>query len=206
MIDDLVARILPLTQKTVFVTRATWTGDLGGIIGAHLKCQTAADGPTSIVPPGEYKAWISLRDGTSPSTEFIRSSIPYGLPDGTRVANNYADLTDLTIITPINLDEAGIPFATPNQHKVWTGTKADGRRDGFNLHPAKTCLDWTSQEHNHQIGVFHGTGGVAHGDNNDNGITGRIDKTNLNWSQGTTLGCDQQFDAARIGHLYCFQQ
>ncbi len=46
-------------QKTVFVTSATFNGNLGGLTGADEKCQTEADGPVSIVPSGTYLAWLS---------------------------------------------------------------------------------------------------------------------------------------------------
>ena len=48
--------------KTVFLTIASFNGDLGGLTGADEKCQEEADGPASIVPSGTYLAW--LPDGT----------------------------------------------------------------------------------------------------------------------------------------------
>ncbi len=45
-------------QKTVFVTSATFNGNLGGLTGADENCQTEADGPVSIVPSGTYLAWL----------------------------------------------------------------------------------------------------------------------------------------------------
>jgi hypothetical protein len=45
-------------EKTVFVTSATFKGNLGGLTGADDKCQAEADGPASIVPSGTYMAWL----------------------------------------------------------------------------------------------------------------------------------------------------
>ena len=72
-------------EKTVFITSAKFKGNLGGLAGADDKCQAEADGPASIVPSGTYLAWLS--DGTdSPDTRFTKSSHPYMLPDGTKLA------------------------------------------------------------------------------------------------------------------------
>ncbi len=56
-------------EKTVFVTKASFKSNLGGLTGADDKCQAEADDPASIVPSGTYLAWLS--DGTdSPDTRF----------------------------------------------------------------------------------------------------------------------------------------
>ncbi len=59
-------------EKTVFVTSASFSSNLGGLTGADDKCQAEADGPASIVPAGTYLAWLS--DGTdSPDTRFTKA-------------------------------------------------------------------------------------------------------------------------------------
>ena len=124
-------------EKTVFVTSATFDSNLGGLTGADAKCQAEADGPTSIVPTGTYMAWLS--DGTnSPNTRFTKSSHPYVLPNGKKVAENYTDLTDGSILTLINLGPHGKPIG---YQRFWTGTYPDGtsaRVDEYN----GTCGGW----------------------------------------------------------------
>ncbi len=44
--------------KTVFLTIASFNGNLGGLTGADEKCQAEADGPASIVPSSTYLAWL----------------------------------------------------------------------------------------------------------------------------------------------------
>ncbi len=109
-------------EKTIFVTSATFDGNLGGLTGADDKCQAEADGPASIVPSGTYLAWLS--DGTdSPDTRFTKSSHPYMLPDGTKIAEDFTDLTDGSILHTINIDTTGKSLGL---QRFWTGTNADG--------------------------------------------------------------------------------
>ena len=123
-------------EKTVFVTSAAFDGNLGGLTGADDKCQAEADGPASIVPSGTYLAWLS--DGTdSPDTRFTKSAHPYMLLDGTKIAENFADLTDGSILHKINSDPTGKPLGL---QLFWTGTKSDGTTSQ-NL---VTCDGWTS--------------------------------------------------------------
>jgi hypothetical protein len=122
-------------ERTVFVTSVSFKGNLGGLTGADAKCQAEADGPASVVPSGTYLAWLS--DGTdSPDTRFTRSSHPYLLPDGTKIAEDFADLTDGSILHPINIDSTGKPLGL---QVFWTGTNADGTAVQHLLR----CDDWT---------------------------------------------------------------
>ena len=118
----------------VFVTSAEFGGNLGGLVGADAICQARAE---SAGLPGTYKAWLS--DTTaSPSTRFVRSTGPYRLLDGTRIADNWTDLTDKSLAVPIDVTEAGNPVA--GSEHVWTYTDTDGTaRSG-----AGHCGNWGS--------------------------------------------------------------
>jgi autotransporter adhesin len=163
-------------EKTVFVTSAKFKGNLGGLAGADDKCQAEADGPASIVPSGTYLAWLS--DGTdSPDTRFTKSAHPYMLLDGTKIAENYTDLTDGSILHAINIDSTGKALLGVQQ--FWTGTKADGTTSQ-NL---VTCDGWTSPP---------GAG--------FRGRVGSIVKTSTSWSAEFMRSCDRSL------RLACFQQ
>jgi len=163
-------------EKTVFITSAKFKGNLGGLAGADDKCQAEADGPASIVPSGTYLAWLS--DGTdSPDTRFTKSAHPYMLLDGTKIAENYTDLTDGSILHAINIDSTG---KTLGLQEFWTGTKADGTTAPLAL----TCTGWKDPLPYH------------------NGMHGQTNKTNPTWStMHPTHSCRNHFEP-----LLCFQQ
>ncbi len=123
-------------EKIVFVTSASFKGNLGGLTGADAKCQAEADGPASIVPSGTYLAWLS--DGTdSPVTRFTKTAHPYMLPDGTKIAEDFFDLTDGSIPHALDVDPTGKPLGSTN---YWTGTNADGTT----AQTLATCDGWTA--------------------------------------------------------------
>lgn len=131
-------------ERTVFVTGASFTGNLGGLKGADAKCQSEADGAESIVPPGTYLAWLS--DATdSPSTRFSKSFDPIVLPDGTKIADGFLDLTEGYIQHPIDIDPTGKRVGLDY---YWTGTMADGTAASEIVR----CGDWTEER---------GSGGLA---------------------------------------------
>ncbi len=162
-------------EKTVFVTRAKFDSNLGGLTGADDKCQAEANDPASIVPSGTYLAWLS--DGTdSPDTRFTKSSHPYMLPDGTMIAENFADLTDGSILHIINIAPTGKPLGS---QEFWTGTDADGTT----LQHLVTCNSWAGD-------TWPGNHGMA-------GST--IQKSTL-WSNRVPVPCRES------RRLACFQQ
>jgi hypothetical protein len=162
-------------EKTVFVTSATYDSNLGGLAGADAQCQAEADDPASIVPSGTYLAWLSA--GTdSPDTRFTKSSHPYLLPDGTKIAENYIDLTDGTILNTINIDATG---KSVGHQQYWTGTDADGTSYG----DKNTCGDWGDNPASYVYGM-----------------TGHTANKTTSWSTYRGYPCSRTF------RLACFQQ
>lgn len=143
-------------RKIVFVTSATYTGNLGGVAGADAKCQAAANDAGL---PGTYLAWISTAT-VSPATRFIRSQSPYIRSDGVVIAADWEDLTDGYLIHSVNVNEYG--GAVGGYRFAWTSTYSTGYR--CTPYGAWDCQSWTT-----------GSSSLA-------GYVGEIDSTNPNWA------------------------
>jgi hypothetical protein len=151
----------------VFVTAATYQGDLDGLIGADAKCQAAADAATL---PGTFKAWLS-DDMDSPSTRFYQSSGPYRLVNGTTIATSWADLTDGTLLAPITIDQTGASTVDSGT-RAWTHTLSDGTAGGT---LSENCVNWTSAN------------------DSDNGDEGQPVATSDNWTDFAAGVCSNSF-------------
>ena len=163
-------------EKTVFITKESFKSNLGGLTGADVKCQAEADDPASIVPSGTYLAWLS--DGTdSPDTRFTKSSHPYILPNGKKIAEDYTDLTDGSILHTINIDSTGQSLGW---QQFWSSTNSDGTTAQNFL----TCEGWTWTD----------TSTYSHA------MLGHTAKKSTLWSQYTREKCRPSY------RLACFQQ
>lgn len=124
------------TYNRVFVTSTTYTGNLGGVIGADTKCQERADAARL---GGTWRAWISGgSDSTSASNRLYHSDVPYMLLNGNRIATDWNNLTDGNIELAINLDE----LWAEKRSVAWTNTKETG--DYLKELPINICSEWTS--------------------------------------------------------------
>ena len=174
-------------RDVLIVTKATFKSEnMGGLTGADAKCQAEADDPAAIVPSGTYLPWLS--DGhESPDSRFTKSSNPYVLPDGTKIAENYSDLTDGSILHEINVDATGAPV--PGLQRVWTDTMSDG----------KAVQPFVADAQTNSCNAWHGTtvyfAGVIVG------VT--LQKTG-EWSSYRQDGC--KYKGQQKYRLYCFQQ
>jgi len=139
----------PLTHYIVFTTSVGYTGNLGGLTGADQKCQARAAAAT---PPlaGTFMAWLSDSTTSAASRLPTHGTLPYVMVDGTVVASDWTDLTDLTgnlLQHMITVDENGNTVPGTDDvcsgfggHYVWTNS-AD---DGTIYDPAQTCQNLTS--------------------------------------------------------------
>lgn len=105
-------------QKIIFATSSKQNGDLGGLAGADAVCGQRAENAGLT---GEFKAWVSS-PAQSAAERLAHADLPYVLPDGTQVADDWNDLVDGDLDAPIDRDEDGSQVTGD----VWTGTRANG--------------------------------------------------------------------------------
>jgi len=162
--------------RIVFTTSTVTAANFGGLMGADAICNMRAQAAGL---PGTYMAWVSTDQG-SPATRFVQSMVPYRMVNGTKVADDWTDLTDGTLDVNINKTELnGTPpvasFSCNNTNRMtWTGTEVDGTA------LANTCSNWSS------------TAGT--------GVVGRNTITTATWTNCAAAPC------TATAPIYCFQQ
>jgi hypothetical protein len=183
---------LPVGAKLVFVTRSTFTGNLGGVEGADALCMAAAAAGNL---PGTFKAWVSANGYDSVArvqrmvnaSERLTSAGPWYLPgvdsNGRRI-QVFANRAALRAapLKPIDRTETLEP-APSTGRGVWTGTLATGLADRpFAGMSNGTCADWRLSS-----------------DDSDQGISGTVFGQAGDWTEFTRRGCSQRQS------LYCFE-
>ncbi len=140
-IDGLCAGIVPNDggSKRIFVTAASYSGNLGGLAGADQKCNLAAQAETL---GGGWKAWLS--DSTTNAIDRIQDVGPWTLVGQTIIFKNKANLTTIPVHS-VDITEQGKVVSSAN---VWTGTQSGGQ--GTN----GTCQGWT-----YSNSSYYGTAG-----------------------------------------------
>lgn len=162
----------------VFLSSGTYNGALGGIQGAHEKCQSLADEQPSLQlngfeEPAEFRAWIA-EFFVGPADYFAQNNGPYIRVDGEVVAESWDELVSGGLANPILATEKGA--LKPGSH-AWTSVMPDGT-GGF----LANCNSWT-------LKTEQGKGRV-----------GFVDETSSAWTLGGNDDCPIQ------NHLYCFEQ
>lgn len=125
-------------DPAVFLTSKEYAGAIGdgGVVAADQECATLA---AAAGLPGKYRAWLATADGASPANRFEnKSTRPYRLVDGTRVAADFSALAK-TLEAPIGLTEqrTAVVFAY-----VWTAAE----RNGSSIADGGDCAGWTSAD------------------------------------------------------------
>ena len=133
--------------RYAFVTSQIYSGNMGGLAGADVICQTHADQANL---GGIFKAWLS-DSVQAPADRFTHPAEAYVRVDLVPIANGYADLVNPPHLNPINLTELGttppLAVSPTNQPcldgttRVWTGTSWNGLAVTYGAPP---CGDWTS--------------------------------------------------------------
>lgn len=141
------ASAIPVVSKTIFVTSANYTGNLGGLAGADSNCAARA---ASVPLTGSYRAYLSTSTDDAvcrilglsgkmasncglPVAPDLSAIGPYLNRNSVQVASTLQDLISNNLSAAVGFDETGSSAggATP-----FTGT-ANGVQSGVN------CSDWT---------------------------------------------------------------
>ena len=125
--------------RIAFISSQTFTGDLGGLSGADLKCQALAKG-FDLAKAHTYRAWLS--DGVSaPATTFEHgakfTATPYVLRNGVKIAASFEDLVQKGPAVGITITDT---FEVLVNKRVWTHTTHEGKAVPDDHH----CDQWTS--------------------------------------------------------------
>lgn len=169
--------ILQTTDKRVFLTSTTYTGNLGGVAGADQKCQDQA---ANAGLKGTWRAWVSVAR-SSVNSRFTRTSGNYIKLDGSVIAHGWADLTDGQLdANGINITEQGKTVTV--QTSVWTNTMASG--------DSATYAD----------GTLNCNGFTIIGNGADMSMTGLSATGTYVWSNWIAETCTKSLP------LYCFEQ
>jgi cysteine-rich repeat protein len=164
--------------RYAFATSSSHTGDLGGLAGADAICNMLAQ---AALLPGTYMAWLST-GAESPSTRFTQSTVPYLVPDGNKVADDWADLTDGSLDFAVGRTETGVNSVAT---AIMCGGSNRLARTGtteFGTPGPSTCADYSSSLVD------------------DLGLIGRSASNESFWSNCGEVGCDVLLP------IYCFQQ
>lgn len=187
----------PADVHYVFLSSASYDGNMGGLSGADDLCQGLADTNPTLATYGKearsYKAWLS-DSNASPSGRFTYTEdIPYALPDGTTVADNWADFASAdNHKAAISMTEScatiggGDGGVFDDSCFARTQTKADGGLSDM----GSACADWTTSDpmsEYHDLGCFHNS-------------------ANEHWSQGQGDAFPMPKDCDSTIRIYCVQQ
>ena len=154
--------------RLAFVTSVADDGVLGGWDNADPGSEGLAAGDSicnnlaqlaGLPDLGYYKAWLS--DATTDASARFVSDGPWYRPDGFKVADNMADLTDSSLPVPVNVTENLVYYGNSG---VWTGTLVNGNKS------ADTCDSWQTP------------GSQGHG--------GRVNDTTISWTSSGSIQCD----------------
>jgi hypothetical protein len=120
-------------HREAFVTSVEVTGNLGGVAGADLACQSAA-AAANVYAPGTFALLNTSAPGSN-LTDRIEFDGPWYRRDGLLFAHDKAELTGGAVTLPLNVTDSGAYLGIS---VALTGATELGAPSGFD------CAGWTS--------------------------------------------------------------
>ncbi len=171
-----------------FVTSEAFHGDLGGLEGAHIKCQQAAE-VAELPKPERFRAYLST-DASNANGEFadiISDSWPLVFVTGPIFVDNFATLlSDGPKPVGLSLTEYGKPLYSKY---VATNTGPGGVRYSFVEH----CQNWTSSS-----ALYLGRVGLTAVSDDSPDLQKFVEQQW--WTGFNSWKCDK-----KLFHLYCIE-
>lgn len=125
----------------IFVSSASFNGNLNGLVGGNAKCAAAA--ANAGLPTATWKALLS-DSNTHVKNRISLSGSLYNLK-GEVIATSNASLWDGGISHDIRTNEFGSDVGNVD---IWTGSNSDGTRS------SDTCSSWSSSSSNGASGRY----------------------------------------------------
>lgn len=202
---------LTLTDRhVVFVSSERYDGNLGGLTGGDMKCQTLA---TKANLGGTWKAILSGAGSKEAAKDRVKILMAVRNIKGDLLAGSMTDFWAGRLSTavaydetakgpPVGPDAADSPQITNEDDRalalnfVWSGTDAKGKTAGKDKFKDNNCKTWTSNE-------------VATKRSQSKGSFGRFDQSDVQWirrypAKGGNI--TDSLDCSRKRHLYCISQ
>jgi hypothetical protein len=173
--------------RLVFLSSASYTGDLGGLDGADLQCQILAAG-VGLDMDKKFRAWLS-GGFESPANRFeltALSGTPYVMLNGKIVAASFAELVDDGPRTGISITETG--QASFHQF-VWSNTSPLGTPHD----PTQHCQSWTTSDGS--LSARQGVNALAI----EEGPAWQAWQSERQWTSALSSKCEE------LARLYCFE-
>jgi Leucine rich repeat N-terminal domain len=167
-------------HREAFVSSALVTGDLGGVAGADLTCQSLA-AAANVYAPSTFKALLASSTLGSNLTSRIEFDGPWYRHDGLLFAHDKAELTAGAVTLPLNVTESG---AYVGISVALTGATDFGAPSGFD------CGDWTSTGNSQATSALVNSIALF----NSNGH---------NWLSGATVSCAAPQPEDWTHRLFC---
>ncbi len=159
--------------RRAFITERVFDANFGGLDAGDAICQSEANDSRL---GGSWRAWLGDTSG-SPATRFTRGG-SFARVDGTKIADDFADLIDGDLDSPITTTARG---GTPPTDSCWTGVQ----RTGGLAQPSAHCANWRS------------TSQALQGSSSQNNMANT-------WGGSGSQNCDPSLVAGLP--LYCFEQ
>lgn len=159
------ARPTVMYPARVFITAASYNGNLGGLSGADAKCQARAN---TVNLGGTWKAWLS-DDITTAASRLEHNTAGYKDLNGNYIAADWSSLTSGRLKNPININEYK---RIQNSWGIWTNTYYDGT---LMKHPSTSCNNWSSSA----SGVY--------------GVLGNATRTDSYWTVNSSAYCSSTY-------------